>query len=131
MVLNKKGKGSNAERELLHHFWEQGWASMRAAGSGSTRLPCPDIIAGNGLRTFVIECKVTAATKQYLRKDEIKALFEFSQRMAAIPLVAVKFDRIKWYFITYDNLTKSGENYVISLTNAKSRGLEFDDIIRM
>ena len=47
----RKSKGSKAERDLIHMFWAKGFGAMRAAGSGSTQHPSPDVIAGNG-KTF-------------------------------------------------------------------------------
>ena len=51
----RKSKGSKAERELISMFWKKGFAAMRAAGSGSTHHPSPDIVAGNGKYFFAIE----------------------------------------------------------------------------
>jgi Holliday junction resolvase - archaeal type len=44
----RKSKGSKAERDLIHLFWSKGFAAMRAAGSGSSQHPSPDILAGDG-----------------------------------------------------------------------------------
>ena len=51
----RKSKGSKAERDLMHLFWENGFAAMRAAGSGSTQHPSADVVAGNGKLYFAIE----------------------------------------------------------------------------
>ena len=37
--MSLKSKGSNAERQLLHMFWDAGWACLRSAGSGSMNHP--------------------------------------------------------------------------------------------
>jgi len=55
--MSQKSKGMNAERELIHLFWKSGWAPLRVAGSGVARTPCPDVIAGNGIRRLAIEAK--------------------------------------------------------------------------
>jgi len=52
-----KAKGSRAERELLAMFWENNFGGYRSAGSGSTPLPSPDILVGNGKKYLAIECK--------------------------------------------------------------------------
>jgi len=52
-----KRKGTLYERELFHMFWNSSWAAVRSAGSGSTPLPAPDILAGNKEKLLAIECK--------------------------------------------------------------------------
>ena len=66
-----KAKGSNAERELVSKFWKKGFASIRVAGSGSSRFPCPDILASNVTRTIAIEAKATKKDIQYFRENQI------------------------------------------------------------
>ena len=44
-----KSKGTRAERELLHLFWENEWACMRSAGSGSTTQNSPGTSTTQGL----------------------------------------------------------------------------------
>jgi Holliday junction resolvase len=58
-MRNAKAKGSKGERELVAFFNENGWNCVRIAGSGSSKYPCPDILAGNAIRRLAIECKVT------------------------------------------------------------------------
>ena len=58
-----KKKGINAERELIHMFWAEKWAAIRVAGSGSSKYPSPDILAGNNLRKLAIECKAISGIK--------------------------------------------------------------------
>lgn len=134
--MKTKAKGSNAERELLHSFWEHGIACMRAAGSGSTRHPCPDLIAGTPLRKLAIECKATGNVKQYLSQQQIAELRTFSTLFAAEPWIAVRFDHyskkdeLGWYFLTLDDLRETeGNNYVISVELAKLKGLRFSELI--
>ena len=64
-VRNKKGKGTAAENELIHRFWENEWVCVRVAGSGSTKYPAPDLLASNGHRKIVMEVKMVNATKKY------------------------------------------------------------------
>ena len=62
--MNTKAKGTQGERELVKFFNEAGWGCIRIAGSGSSRYPSPDILAGNAVRRVAIECKVTKETKK-------------------------------------------------------------------
>lgn len=130
MVMNKKSKGSNAERELLHFFWDNGWAAMRAAGSGSTTRPSPDILAGNGSRKLAIECKVTQNVRQYLTKKEILELGEFSRLFGAEAWIGVKFNNVDWYFMNIEDLKDTGAGHAVSIELAKRKGLLFSELIK-
>lgn len=127
--MNKKSKGIAAERELIHKFWKEGWAAIRIAGSGSTKYPSPDVLAGNNLRKIAIECKVTSSTKQYFSNKEIKELKEFSKIFGAEAWVGIKFNRDKWYFFHIMDLENTGANFAISHEKAKIMGLLFEDFI--
>ena len=70
--MNTKAKGTKGERELIHFFHEYSWSAIRVAGSGSSKYPSPDVLAGNALRKIAIECKVTKDTKKYFPKVEIE-----------------------------------------------------------
>ena len=65
--MSTKSRGSNAERDLIHKFWGEGWAALRAAGSGSSQFPAPDIIASNNVRKLAIEVKLTTELKKYFK----------------------------------------------------------------
>lgn len=128
--MSKKSKGLNAERELVHKFWENEWCCNRIAGSGSVRYPSPDLIAGNVARKIAMECKSTAGKKQYLTKKEIAELKEYSQKFGAEPWIGVRFDNLSWYFLSLDDLQETeGENYVVTIPLAKRKGLLFEEMI--
>lgn len=127
--MNVKGKGINAERELIHLFWKYGWASIRVAGSGSQRYPSPDILAGNGSRKIALECKSTKAPKKYIEKQEIDQLLTFTKKFGAEPYIAVRFNRQEWYFLSLDDLVQVKKSFVIDLPLAKMKGMTFDEVI--
>lgn len=134
--MSHKSKGTAAERELFHLFWKQQWAVVRAAGSGSTKMPCPDLIAGNVNRKLAIECKVTKSVKQYLTKQEVEELKQFAAWFGAEPWIAVKFNKTRnsgllpWYFLTPEDLEETeGSNYVISIPLARRKGLGFEEVV--
>ena len=62
-LKNKKKKGTDAERDLIHIFWKNGWAAVRIAGSGSMKYPSPDILAGKNGTLYAIECKTTKSSQ--------------------------------------------------------------------
>ena len=129
--MSTKSRGSNAERDLIHKFWANNWAAMRSAGSGSTKHPSPDIVAGNNLRRLAIECKLTTKDSQYFMDKEIYELKEFADNFGAEPWVAVKFFRKEWVFLTLEDLESSGKHFVVSKKLAERRGFDFNEIINM
>lgn len=131
IVRNRKAKGTAAENELIHSFWEQEWVCVRVAGSGSGRYPSPDILASNGFRKIVMEVKVINATKKYFTRQEIRDLEFFSGKFGAESWVGIKFAEGQWFFITTSELeeTKS-ENYVIDIVTMKRKGFSFEEMIR-
>lgn len=127
--MNRKSKGINAERDLIHKFWDVGWAAMRVAGSGSSKYPSPDILAGNNDRCIALECKAVNATKKYFPKTEIFELEKFCKIFGSEPWVGVKFDRTSWFFLLTSDLEDVGRNLLISKETAISTGKRFEDMV--
>lgn len=127
--MNRKAKGTAAERALIHLFWGAGWAACRVAGSGAIKYPVPDVIAANNLRKLAIECKATADTSQYFNHKEITDLKEFGQRFGAETWVSVKFNREGTYFLSLDDLEPTDKHFVAHLDVAKRRGLSFEELV--
>ena len=124
-----KSKGISAERELIHKFWHRAWAAIRIAGSGSTKYPAPDILAGNNIRKIGLECKVTKTKYQHFTDKEIEELQEFCKVFGAESWIGIKFNHVDWFFLTLEDLNKTKENYSINLEKAKLRGLSFDEMV--
>jgi|SRR3989344_1061686 len=127
--MSSKGKGTRSERELIHMFYNSGFSVVRSAGSGSTPLPSPDIIVSNRRNIFAIECKAINSKRKYFSPREINELKEFSEKFGAIPLIAIRFDRVGWFFVHMDDLGFSKTNHYISLDLAQKKGLKFEEII--
>lgn len=126
-----KIKGSKAERELFRMLWDNGWSVVRSAGSGSTQLPAPDLVAGNTSRVIAIECKSIKNDRKYFYDDEINQLKHFSAVFGAEPWIGVRFDKRGWYFVHTDDLEKSsGNSFLISLKFAQAKGLSFEELIK-
>lgn len=111
-------------------FWDHGWAAFRAAGSGSSRYPCPDIIAGNSLRKLGLEIKYIDHTKKYFSKKEIEELREFSHSFGCEAWVGVKFQRKGWHFFSIEDLRETDASFVITLIDTKLKGFSFDELIK-
>lgn len=107
-----KTKGSRAERELLHKFFNEKWICVRAAGSGSIPLPCPDLLAGKGGVSLAIECKSTKKLKKYLSKREVEDLIVFAETFGAKPIIGLRCDRLGWFFFNAKKLKFTGKFYI-------------------
>jgi Holliday junction resolvase len=88
--MNRYAKGANFEREIVTDLWSHGWASMRAAGSGTTSYPVPDVIGARNGRLVLIECKTTKSDRLSL-KQNILALEEFRKLAGGEAYIAIKF----------------------------------------
>ncbi len=128
--MSRKSKGINAERNLIHKFWSEGWAALRIAGSGSMKYPSADVLASNKIRELAIECKTSNDKNKYLKKEEVSQLKEFSDIFGAEPWIAVKFDRHDWLFINPEDLKDSGNNFLVSLDLAEKKGLSFGELLK-
>ena len=127
--MSRKSKGINAERDLVHLFWQAGWSAIRVAGSGSSPYPCPDVVAGNAQRCLAIECKSTESVYQYLTKEEVYQLKEFVTLFGAEPWIGVKFSRMPWCFMHIQEIPETSQHFVISKEDAKQRGLSFEQLL--
>ena len=127
--MNTKSKGTNAERELIHMFWNEKWTAVRIAGSGSSKYPCPDILASNNNSILAIEVKITKDKYKHFTNKEIKELKEFAAKFGAIPLIAIKFKGNDWFFMRVNDLQKTENNYSINLENIKNKGFVFINLI--
>ena len=130
--MNLKGKGTFYERELFHMFWDTGtWAVIRAAGSGSTPMPSPDLIAGSKNRLLAIECKSLKSKSKHFNIEEISQLKQFSELINANPIIAMRFNNEGWYFLDANTLEKNkGGNYTVSLKLCQNRGVKFEELIK-
>ena len=123
-----KRKGIRFERELIHALWNEGFAAVRCAGSGSMRHPSPDIVASNGKITIAIEAKVRDKLPLYIHGEEVEELVTFSNIFGAEPLIALKVKGEKWRFFTIDQLAETEKGYKIGKENFYL-GKEFGEII--
>jgi len=129
--MSRKGKGINAERELIHKFWATNkWASVRIAGSGSMRYPSADILATNKLRKLAIECKTSKDSSKYIEKEDIAQLKQFAELFNAEPYVAIKFNKKEWLFLTLEDLEETNKNFMINVEKAEIKGILFEELIK-
>ena len=126
--MNRKAKGTNAERELVHMMWAKGWSAARIAGSGSSKYPSPDVVAGNSARRLAIECKTCRENTKYLTKKEVDELKEFAHNFGAEPWIGVRFGK-DWYFVSPDDAKHTEKGVVVSVELVKNKGLIIDELL--
>ena len=129
ILKNKKQKGTNAERELINKFWDNKFAAIRVAGSGSTKFPAPDILAGNSLKKIALEIKVVNKTKKYFTKKEINELEIFSKKFGCESWIGIRFIERQWFFLPTSELKKTNLNFTIDLISMKRKGFTFKEMI--
>ncbi len=127
--MSTKSRGTAAERDLIRRFWAAGWGAMRAAGSGSQQYPAPDVLASNNVRTLAFECKLSTAERKYFTRQEVRELVFFAEKFGAEPWLAVKFFREPWRFFSVEDAKETAASFVVTLAQAKSRGLTFEELL--
>ena len=126
--MSQKKKGTNAEREIIHMFWQTSeWTACRVAGSGSIKYPSPDIIAANTKRMLAIECKTNKS--QYLYKKEVLERDSYSRKTNAEPWIAIKFSRTDWKFIQIKDLKETRKHYMANRKLLKEKGISFTTLL--
>ena len=129
--MSNKSKGSNAERELVKLFTQQGWRSVRVAGSGvGEDSPCDIIAARAGKKGFTIEAKSSKKTSVYITKSQIEDFMLFSSIIGLKPVIALRFNYEGWLFLDPKHLKDTGKYFVASLENAKQNGQRFSQFFK-
>ncbi len=123
--MSNKHKGSQAERELLDMFVENNFRAVRVAGSGVMETADCDLIAGTKGRKYSIEVKSSKKPVKYISKKQIDNFMVFSEIFDLSPVIAVRFNRLGWFFIKPENLEDSGKNFVVNLKNVRTNGKRF------
>ena len=124
--MSNKAKGSKNERELFQIFIDNNYRAVRVAGSGMMENADCDIIAGKkGKGKYAIEAKSTKKPVQYISKDQISRFMTFSDIFGLKPVIAIRFNRVGWYFLEPKHLKNSGKNWGISLKKAQIKGKRF------
>ena len=124
--MSNKAKGSKAERELVKLFAENGWRSLRVAGSGvNDESPCDVLVGKLGRKGCAIEAKSSKKDRIYISKSQIEDFVLFASMMGLEPVIAVRFNYEGWIFLNPQQLEDSGKNWVVSLSIALTSGKRF------
>lgn len=122
-------KGANAERELMRLFFERGFSVVRIAGSGTSPLPAPDIIAIKKGRIIAVECKARKTKNLAIAVVQIGELLDWAGRAGAEPLVGWKIPRKGWFFLEPGQMRDTGKFFTINQADAMSKGLSLEGVI--
>lgn len=130
--VSNKAKGSKAERELVDMFTEHGWRAARVAGSSVNENTSCDLVVGKlGKGGFSIEAKSSKKPRIYITKAQIEDFVVFSHVMGLTPVLAARFNREGWFFLTPEQLEDSGSMWVISLERLKTIGKRFSQFFEL
>ncbi|HLC58869.1 MAG TPA: Holliday junction resolvase Hjc [Candidatus Nanoarchaeia archaeon] len=123
-----KVKGSRTERELVQLFNKrEDWAAIRVAGSGLTKEPNPDVLAGSEKRKLAIECKSVKGTIRYLYQEDADQIIKFAEKFGAEAWFGIRFNNKGWFFLKPHQLEKTkNSNLSISLKLAEEIGIKFE-----
>lgn len=128
--MSNKSKGANAERELYQMFIDNCFRAVRVAGSGILENTSCDLIAGIPGKKYSIECKATKNKNKYITKKQIEEFLVFSEIFGLTPIVAVRFNREGWFFISPNELEDSGKHFCVSLGLVKKKGKRFSQMFQ-
>lgn len=123
--MSNKSKGSKAERELFQTFIENNFRAVRVAGSGTMENADCDLIAGKPGEKYCLEVKSTKKTSKYISKEQMNSFIVFSEIFGLKPVIAVRFNRLGWFFFNPTDLEDSGKNWVASQEAARNKGKRF------
>lgn len=123
--MSNKAKGSKAERELFKLFVDNNYRVVRVAGSGTMENADCDLLAGKTGKKYSIEAKSSKSPNKYISKDQIERFMIFSEIFELTPVIAIRFNREGWFFLSPNQLEETEKNYGISLKKAKEVGKRF------
>lgn len=127
--LSKYTKGANAERELIKVLWANGFATVRAAGSGVTSLPSPDIVAlGNG-KKLAFECKAWDSAYLNLSVEQFLTTKQWCSMAGADWFIAWKIPNKGWLFLKPEHFARNAKNFSINLKKAHARNVPLNVIL--
>lgn len=128
--MSNKAKGSKAERELFKMFVENNYRAVRVAGSGTMVNADCDLLAGKVGEKYAIEAKSTKSPNKYISKEQIENFLIFSEIFQLTPVIAIRFNREGWFFISPSQLEDSGKNLVMTLERARAVGKRFSQFFK-
>jgi Holliday junction resolvase len=108
-------------------FVDNNYRAVRVAGSGTMENADCDLIAGNLNKRdkYCIEAKSSKKPVKYITKDQVNRFITFSEIFSLKPVIAVRFNRLGWFFLNPKDMKDSGKNWVVNLETAQKKGKKF------
>ena len=125
MAFKNKAKGTKYENELYDLLVRGGYRCIRCAGSGTKEESNADLIAGKKGEKFAIEAKSSKKPVKYISKEQISNFIVFSEIFGLKPIIAVRINRLGWFFINPKDMDDSGKNWVINEEIIRRKGKRF------
>ena len=119
VLMAHYNKGANAERELIHILFDNGFAVLRVAGSGVSPLPSPDVVALKNGKILAFECKAWKASSLAIPLADMDDEINWAKTAGAEFFIAWKIPREGWLFVRHYHFHKTLKNYMLSLEDAK------------
>ena len=123
--MGNKAKGSKTERELYQMFVDNHYRAVRVAGSGAMENADCDILAGKKGEKYAIEAKSSKKPVKYITKDQISRFISFSEIFGLKPVIAIRFNRLGWFFLHPKHMKDSGKNWVVNEAIIRKKGKRF------
>jgi Holliday junction resolvase len=123
--MGNKEKGANAERELFQMFIANSYRAVRVAGSGMMENADCDLLAGKTGKKYCIEVKASKKPVKYISKEQINNFMIFAEIFELKPVIAIRFNRLGWFFLNPTDLEDSGKNWVANLEMVQKKGKRF------
>lgn len=122
-------KGANAERELMRLFFQAGFSVVRIAGSGTSPLPAPDVIAIKKGRVIAVECKARKSSHLAVRPEQMQELLDWAERAGSEAFVAWKIPRRGWFFLRPEQFKRTKGFFIINQANAMGKGVSLEKVV--
>ena len=111
-------------------LFRAGYGIVRSAGSGVSKYPCPDLIAGKDGRVLAIECKASSQEYVYIKSEQMTNLIKFSKTFGAEPWIGIRFNNQEWVFLKPSRLKRTASgNYKVTRQLVSRSGKLFSELI--
>ncbi|MBS3061241.1 MAG: Holliday junction resolvase [Candidatus Diapherotrites archaeon] len=127
--MSHYNKGSAAERELIGLFYDQGFAVVRAAGSGTNALTSPDLVVLRNGKAFAVEAKAWAKNNLSIDRIQFDDLLLWAKKAGCTALFAWKYPRQGWFFLLPEAFHETGRGFAISYKDAIAKKIDFNVLI--
>jgi Holliday junction resolvase len=121
MAIHTYKKGARAERELIRFFSENGFAVIRAAGSGVNSLS-PDILAFKAGKQYAIECKAWDSPSLSFDRQKVASMLKWEEVTGITYMIGWRLPYEGWLIFPVHMLEEKGKTFAISLSKAKLVG---------